>query len=67
MQCNTMQHNTIQYNAILNYVFTYVTCTCTFIGAGVAGLASIGTARSMGAVVSAYDVRPVVREQVGNR
>jgi NAD/NADP transhydrogenase alpha subunit len=30
----------------------------------VAGLASIGTARSMGAVVSAYDVRPVVREQV---
>ena len=29
-----------------------------------AGLASIGTARSMGAVVSAYDVRPVVREQV---
>ena len=34
------------------------------VGAGVAGLASIGTARSMGAVVSAYDVRPVVREQV---
>ena len=33
-------------------------------GAGVAGLASIGTARGMGAVVSAYDVRPVVREQV---
>ena len=29
-----------------------------------AGLASIGTARGMGAVVSAYDVRPVVREQV---
>lgn len=34
------------------------------LGAGVAGLASIGTARGMGAVVSAYDVRPVVREQV---
>ena len=33
-------------------------------GAGVAGLAAIGTAKSMGAIVSAYDVRPVAREQV---
>ena len=35
-----------------------------FTGAGVAGLAAIGTAKSMGAIVSAYDVRPVAREQV---
>lgn len=34
------------------------------IGAGVAGLAAIGTANSMGAEVSATDVRPEVAEQV---
>jgi NAD(P) transhydrogenase subunit alpha len=34
------------------------------IGAGVAGLQAIGTARRLGAVVEAYDTRPVVREQV---
>lgn len=34
------------------------------IGAGVAGLAAIGTARSMGAVVRAFDVRPSVKEQI---
>lgn len=34
------------------------------IGAGVAGLQAIGTAKRLGAVVEAYDTRPVVREQV---
>jgi NAD(P) transhydrogenase subunit alpha len=34
------------------------------IGAGVAGLHAIATARRLGAVVSAYDVRPAVKEQV---
>ena len=34
------------------------------IGAGVAGLQAIATARRLGAVVNAYDVRPAVREQV---
>ncbi|HTE66098.1 MAG TPA: Re/Si-specific NAD(P)(+) transhydrogenase subunit alpha [Candidatus Binatia bacterium] len=33
-------------------------------GAGVAGLMAIGTARRMGAIVQATDVRPVVKEQV---
>ena len=33
-------------------------------GAGVAGLMAIGTARRLGAVVEATDVRPVVKEQV---
>ena len=33
-------------------------------GAGVAGLMAIGTARRLGAVVEAFDVRPVVKEQV---
>ena len=34
------------------------------IGAGVAGLAAIGAASSMGAVVRAFDTRPEVKEQV---
>jgi NAD(P) transhydrogenase subunit alpha len=34
------------------------------IGAGVAGLQAIATARRLGAVVSAYDLRPASREQV---
>jgi H+-translocating NAD(P) transhydrogenase subunit alpha len=34
------------------------------IGAGVAGLQAIGTAKRLGAVVEAYDTRPVVKEQV---
>jgi NAD(P) transhydrogenase subunit alpha len=34
------------------------------VGVGVAGLQAIATARRLGAVVSAYDVRPSVREQV---
>jgi NAD(P) transhydrogenase subunit alpha len=33
-------------------------------GAGVAGLQAIATARRLGAVASAYDVRPAVKEQV---
>ena len=34
------------------------------LGAGVAGLQAIATARRLGAAVSGFDVRPVVREQV---
>ena len=34
------------------------------IGAGVAGLAALGTANSLGAIVRAFDVRPEVAEQV---
>ena len=34
------------------------------IGAGVAGLQAIGTARRLGAVVEAFDTRPAVKEQV---
>lgn len=36
------------------------------IGAGVAGLQSLGVARAMGAIVSAFDVRPEAKEQVDN-
>jgi NAD(P) transhydrogenase subunit alpha len=34
------------------------------VGAGVAGLSAIATARRLGAVVEAYDVRPAVKEEV---
>ncbi|MDG7005703.1 MAG: NAD(P) transhydrogenase subunit alpha, partial [Nitrososphaerota archaeon] len=34
------------------------------LGAGVAGLQAIATAKRLGALVEAYDVRPVVKEQV---
>ncbi len=34
------------------------------IGAGVAGLAAIGAARSMGAIVRSFDIRPEVAEQI---
>ncbi len=38
--------------------------TVVVIGAGVAGLAAIGAAQSMGAIVRAFDVRPEVAEQI---
>ena len=34
------------------------------VGAGVAGLAAIAAARALGAIVSAFDTRPAVREQI---
>ena len=43
---------------------TIVPARVLVLGAGVAGLQAIATARRLGAVVSAYDVRPAVREQV---
>jgi NAD(P) transhydrogenase subunit alpha len=36
------------------------------IGAGVAGLSAIGTARGLGAIVRAFDTRPAVKEQVSS-
>lgn len=38
--------------------------TILVIGAGVAGLAAIGAAQAMGAIVRAFDVRPEVAEQI---
>lgn len=43
---------------------TIVPAKVLIIGAGVAGLQAIATARRLGAVVEAYDARPVVKEQV---
>ncbi len=43
---------------------TIIPAKVLVLGAGVAGLQAIATARRLGAVVSAFDVRPVVKEQV---
>ncbi|GAB4372981.1 MAG: Re/Si-specific NAD(P)(+) transhydrogenase subunit alpha [Spirochaetales bacterium] len=43
---------------------TLVPAKVFVIGAGVAGLQALATARRLGAVTSAYDIRPVVKEQV---
>ena len=43
---------------------TIVPAKVFVLGAGVAGLQAIATAKRLGAVVTAYDVRPVVKEQV---
>ncbi|KAG8409378.1 hypothetical protein J3459_017556 [Metarhizium acridum] len=39
-------------------------CKVLIIGAGVAGLSAIATARRMGAIVRGFDTRPAAREQV---
>ena len=38
--------------------------TVLIVGAGVAGLAALGAARGLGAIVKAFDVRPAVKDQV---
>ncbi len=43
---------------------TIVAAKVFVVGAGVAGLQAIATARRLGAVVQAYDIRPAVKEQV---
>jgi NAD(P) transhydrogenase subunit alpha len=43
---------------------TIVPAKVVVMGAGVAGLQAIATARRLGAIVSAFDVRPAVKEQV---
>lgn len=43
---------------------TVVPAKTLVLGAGVAGLQAIATAKRLGAVVSAFDVRPAVKEQV---
>ena len=43
---------------------TVAPAKCLVLGAGVAGLQAIATARRLGAVVSAFDVRPIAKEQV---
>ncbi|MFP4638193.1 MAG: Re/Si-specific NAD(P)(+) transhydrogenase subunit alpha [Spirochaetaceae bacterium] len=43
---------------------TIVAAKAFIVGVGVAGLQAIATAKRLGAVVTAYDIRPAVKEQV---
>jgi NAD(P) transhydrogenase subunit alpha len=52
------------YPMLITAAGTVVPAKVFVVGAGVAGLQAIATAHRIGAVVSAYDVRPAVREQV---
>ncbi|MFA1542657.1 NAD(P) transhydrogenase subunit alpha [Actinomadura monticuli] len=80
MDALTSQANVAGYKAALVAADTYerffpllVTAAGTarparvlVLGAGVAGLQAIGTARRLGAIVSAYDVRPAAREDIAS-
>lgn len=62
---------TIKYFFILSPISGQITAAgkvppakILVIGGGVAGLAAIGQAKSMGAIVRAFDTRSVVKEQV---
>lgn len=58
------QHFTSFFTAQMTAAGRVEPAVVLVIGAGVAGLAAIGAARSMGAMVRAFDTRPEVKEQV---
>jgi len=58
---NTLPH---MYPLMMTAAGTITPAHVLVVGAGVAGLQAIATARRLGAVVEAYDVRPAAREQV---
>jgi NAD(P) transhydrogenase subunit alpha len=58
------QHFTSFFTAQMTAAGKVEPAVVLVIGAGVAGLAAIGAARSMGAMVRAFDTRPEVKEQV---
>ncbi len=78
MDVLSSQSNLAGYRAVIDAVATFGKATpmmmtaagtvapakVLVLGAGVAGLQAIATAKRLGAVVSAFDVRPAVKEQV---
>ena len=52
------------YSMMITAAGTITPAKVFVVGAGVAGLQAIATARRLGAAVKAYDVRPAVKEQV---
>ena len=58
------QHSPRMFPLMMTAAGTLTPARLLVLGAGVAGLQAIATARRMGAVVEAYDVRPAVKEQV---
>jgi proton-translocating NAD(P)+ transhydrogenase subunit alpha len=57
-------HLTKMFPMLTTAAGTIIPARVLVVGAGVAGLQAIATARRLGAVVDAYDVRPAVKEQV---
>lgn len=57
-------HLSRQFPMMMTAAGTIRPSTVFIIGAGVAGLQAIATAKRLGAVVEAYDLRPAVKEQV---
>jgi len=57
-------HLNLMFPLLMTAAGTISPARVLVIGAGVAGLQAIATARRLGAVVQAYDVRPAVKEQV---
>lgn len=57
-------HQTRMFPMLMTAAGTITPARVLVIGAGVAGLQAIATARKLGAVVQAYDVRPAVKEQI---
>jgi NAD(P) transhydrogenase subunit alpha len=57
-------HQTRMFPMLMTAAGTITPARVFVIGAGVAGLQAIATARKLGAVVEAYDVRPAVKEQI---
>lgn len=58
------QHSPRMFPLMMTAAGTLTPARLLVLGAGVAGLQAIATARKLGAVVEAYDVRPAVKEQV---
>ena len=52
------------YPMMMTAAGTIIPAKCLVLGAGVAGLQAIATAKRLGCVVSAFDVRPEVEDQV---
>jgi proton-translocating NAD(P)+ transhydrogenase subunit alpha len=57
-------HSTRFFPMLMTAAGTIPPAKALVLGAGVAGLQAIATARRLGAIVSAFDTRPVVKEQV---
>jgi H+-translocating NAD(P) transhydrogenase subunit alpha len=64
MDALSSQSTVAGYKAAVLAAGTIAPAKVLVLGAGVAGLQAIATARRLGAVVSAFDVRPAVQEQV---
>jgi NAD(P) transhydrogenase subunit alpha len=58
------QASTHMFPMMMTAAGTIAPARILIIGAGVSGLQAIATARRLGAIVTAYDVRPAVKEQV---